>query len=553
VASLAAEKEEHALMQRRSVKNTSALAAPPAVQAVLRSPGKPLDAPTRAFMESRFNHDFSQVRIHTDDGAARSADMVEALAYTVGPHIAFARNQYAPGTPEGRRTLAHELTHVIQQSRQAGPAPAALRIGPAACGAERQADDTGRRIANGASRVAAGYAPVAPVVQRLCGPAAIGVHAECTDQGPNFLAGEPLFRFIVNCDDFAAGEEANLRTTAAALPANGTIEIHGYASVDGDAAFNKSLSCARAIKARDVLTSAGIAAGRISIIDHGATPGPAADRRSVVIHATAAPAPPVPPAAAPSIAHQTVEVTPGSRNRTDIGVGEDVTLTFSGGNATWVATAGTLSANFGNPVTFTAPDTELFVGVGAAQGAARAVVVFHIIAPMSVTMSRRPGTGVKHHHDLPDSGINALVHLGPDNINFHHVIYHEINVAGVASPFGAYACNPFSGGHCGAAVGAACNDLAMTANVIAGMGTQAVLGDCAYSGHCGGSPPFAPGFVMLSIPYEYKVGTGAFHRFTSVPQVHILAADHVTLSTDKAGAHGATTVGAPTTVIARCP
>jgi hypothetical protein len=89
--------------------------APPAVQEVLRSPGRPLDAQTRGFMESRFGHDFSQVRVHTDARADSSARAVDALSYTVGRNVVFAEGQYAPATSKGRRLLAHELTHVLQQ------------------------------------------------------------------------------------------------------------------------------------------------------------------------------------------------------------------------------------------------------------------------------------------------------------------------------------------------------------------------------------------------------------------------------------------------------
>jgi len=88
---------------------------PPIVHDVLRSPGQPLDASTRAFMEPRFGHDFSKVRVHTDERAAESAEAVNALAYTVGTHIVFAPSQYHPILPFGQYLLAHELTHVAQQ------------------------------------------------------------------------------------------------------------------------------------------------------------------------------------------------------------------------------------------------------------------------------------------------------------------------------------------------------------------------------------------------------------------------------------------------------
>jgi hypothetical protein len=92
----------------------AAMEVPPIVHEVLGSSGEPLDAPTRAFFEPRFGRDFSQVRVHADDRAAESARSVGALAYAVGPHIAFARDRYAPTSQTGRALLAHELAHVAQ-------------------------------------------------------------------------------------------------------------------------------------------------------------------------------------------------------------------------------------------------------------------------------------------------------------------------------------------------------------------------------------------------------------------------------------------------------
>ncbi len=90
------------------------------VQPILGGPSHPLDPHTRSFMEPYFGHDFSRVRVHSDPAAAASADSLGARAYTVGHHLVFGPGQYRPGTAEGRRLLAHELTHVMQQSA-AGP------------------------------------------------------------------------------------------------------------------------------------------------------------------------------------------------------------------------------------------------------------------------------------------------------------------------------------------------------------------------------------------------------------------------------------------------
>src|SRR6185295_14431678 len=116
---------------------------------------------------------------------------------------------------------------------------------------------------------------------------------------------------------------------------------------------------------------------------------------------------------------------------------------------------------------------------------------------------------VKHTLNQPDSGIQTRVFLGPDTVNFSKARYRELNVAGVPTTPGVYSCNTFATGHCAGAVAGACPDKALSSTVVAGMGTQSVLGDCAYSGHCGTAPPFLPGSITVSIPYEYKVGTGA--------------------------------------------
>ena len=95
-------------------------AVPPPVSKVFRSTGQSLDVAARSFMEPRFGHDFSSVRIYSDSRAAQAARSMKALAYTVGSDIVFGAGQYQPETTSGRRLLAHELTHVIQQSA-AGP------------------------------------------------------------------------------------------------------------------------------------------------------------------------------------------------------------------------------------------------------------------------------------------------------------------------------------------------------------------------------------------------------------------------------------------------
>lgn len=114
--------QEEAALQRKAGGGEGTVGvAPPIVQDVLRSPGQPLDASARDFLEPRLGTDLGGVRVHTDPQAAESARSVHARAYTVGSDIVFAPGQYAPQTGEGRRLLAHELTHVVQQSAGAAP------------------------------------------------------------------------------------------------------------------------------------------------------------------------------------------------------------------------------------------------------------------------------------------------------------------------------------------------------------------------------------------------------------------------------------------------
>jgi len=111
--------------------------------------GEPLDLPVRADMEARLGHDFGDVRVHHDTHAEESAKSVNAHAYTVGPNIVFQRDRYDPSSDAGRITLAHELTHVIQQ--RSGPVdgtetPGGIRLSDPSDRFEREAADNAERV-----------------------------------------------------------------------------------------------------------------------------------------------------------------------------------------------------------------------------------------------------------------------------------------------------------------------------------------------------------------------------------------------------------------------
>jgi len=493
--------EEEKQMQRKEMNsdNTTGDHSLESYIGNLSNSGRSLPDEVRSFYEPRFGCDFSNVKVHTDTVAARSAQSINALAYTSGNNIIFNRNQYSPNTDSGKKLLGHELTHVVQQH-------------------------TGYPTGN---------------IQRACGVGAIGTTPTC-NLNPITPPGE-RFLFKANCDEFAPGEQERLSSFASGIDPNAGIDIMGMASSDGDRGFNESLSCKRAQAVRNELINSGIPISRFgSIVGTGPIGEPHdASMRAGAINLV-------------SITSQTVQPSPGLTTRTRIGVGENVNLTHSSGNTstTWSPTAGELSSNIGDTTVFTAPDTAQSLSITAGG----ATITFEIVAPLGVIMERVPGSQVIHNINRPDSGILARTFLFPDDVNFTNVIYHEVNVAAVASPGGPYSCTRIvSKGHCPPIpLRQPCDNNAMTNIVAAGKGTRSGAIDCAYSGDCGVDPPFRPGNTRFAIPYEYKIGSGPFHRFTTVNQIHVLAPGGIILVTTKAGAIGTTSVSRPTFTVPRC-
>ncbi|HEX6288342.1 MAG TPA: DUF4157 domain-containing protein [Herpetosiphonaceae bacterium] len=243
----------------RSPSQPTPAEAPSAVHDVLRSPGQPLDADTRSFMESRFGHDFGHVRIHTDAQASQSAEDVNALAYAVGRDVVFRAGQYAPQTEAGRHLLAHELAHVVQQRGEQVGVQQALEIGQtddpgeheadAAAEAVMRADDEhkrhggrpisalrparpairmftpARKIAPKLMRQEAGAAASAPAATAAAdAPAALTQSAEspCQERGDRHC-----------CTDRMLQEIGQLRTAAFPIVSNALTRLDQPASVSG--------------------------------------------------------------------------------------------------------------------------------------------------------------------------------------------------------------------------------------------------------------------------------------------------------------------------------
>ena len=142
----------------------------PVRDVVGRGGGQPLDDGVRSQMEGRFGADFGDVRIHTDGQAAASASAVKAHAYTVGADIVFAGGRFDPASPTGQRTIAHELTHVVQQRSgpvDGTPAGGGIRLSDPGDRFEQAAERSAERIMamnDGTSAQAPTIQP--PAVQR---------------------------------------------------------------------------------------------------------------------------------------------------------------------------------------------------------------------------------------------------------------------------------------------------------------------------------------------------------------------------------------------------
>jgi outer membrane protein OmpA-like peptidoglycan-associated protein len=232
--------------------------------------GAPLENQVREFMEPRFGHDFSRVRVHTDSAAASSAGLASAQAYTVGNNVVFGSGHYNPGSPSGRQLLAHELAHVVQQDNLSG--------GAAAADCESEAKTASRRIARGERASVTLAAPKSVQRQPLPGSARQTDVAE---------SASPLLAAAIGSgtlDDFATGKadisEANhaklARTTDTLItllqqyPAS-HIHVIGYTDAVGQESDNQVLGQARADSVQAALLEVGIPGVAVHTESRGAS------------------------------------------------------------------------------------------------------------------------------------------------------------------------------------------------------------------------------------------------------------------------------------------
>jgi hypothetical protein len=239
-------KREEGTLQRhaspRAGRNDQ-LHAPAIVEDTLSSSGSPLPHATRTQMERHFGHDFARVRVHTDRRAADSAAAVEARAYTVGSSVVFGAGEYAPDTASGRRLLAHELTHVVQQQSGTPPVPQrpGIVVGAVDDPLEREADDVAAGVAamNAGQTAAAGMGTARPsaAVPHVLRRAVRRENVSCRDTGlrnPDLTGSEAV----------AAIEAADQEAITLARRAELSLDFHLLFAQAGDpidAAFDTIL------------------------------------------------------------------------------------------------------------------------------------------------------------------------------------------------------------------------------------------------------------------------------------------------------------------------
>lgn len=217
------EKRQSPLLQRKAQGPIDDDLAPAIVEQALRSGGEALPDEVREQFESSFGHSFSQVRIHTGGLAAQSARAVGARAFTVGSDIVFNHSEFQPDNPSGRHLLAHELTHVVQQS--ALPAHAgALKIGQPDSGFEREADRVADRVSHAPAPLSSTAGSLSNGLPRVsiggisAAPAAVQRVGECA--GRTFRAG--------NCTGTPCRSATNRPGTCRWMGGNGCLCIEQY-------------------------------------------------------------------------------------------------------------------------------------------------------------------------------------------------------------------------------------------------------------------------------------------------------------------------------------
>lgn len=512
-------KKNQLSLKRVSPSASASAEVPSSVESVVNSPGSPLAATTRAFMEPRFGRDFSQVRVHADAGAAKSARELGALAFTVRNHIAFAAGRYSPGSGESNRLLAHELAHVVQQ-------------GAARSLIEKGGSDVGY----------SGESQVSGVIQRAGDPAAIPVPFACpTDLTAGTPAG-PDLKFPERGTTVDASHNAQLTTFVAAWIAGGgtdDIVVHGYASTTGASspggeALNWTLSCERAEHVRDALIARGIPPVHITVVAHGTSTdfGAApADNQHAVISSSPGGlfSPPI------VIGRLTPLDDFAGRSHVRFGVDEFIVLDFfsipaataadmnglewhlvaGGGVLANVTQAGT--ADYTAPPNAAVVTLELRVATGATAGRVVDTTVITIVEPNDLDFvpvaGSSPNFGGWTNPPLAPgtwgAGFQANVFALPRDVSFWGVNFSEGNCPAVVTPAGSFLDVLGIGPHVGGPFGAGNRGNSVTGTPLDAISPDGIAFWGPPSGAFMGFPTCGASNLNWAIPWFFTVGAGA--------------------------------------------
>ena len=549
--------EREGMLQRAAVNAAPVNDVPPIVHEVLRSPGQALDAGTRAFMEPRFGYDFSQVRVHADAKAAESAQAVNALAYTVGRDVVFGEGEYEPGTSEGRRLLAHELTHVVQQQAigNSSSIQGKLEVGQPNDAYEQEAEAQAANVieGHGIDTVQIKGQPGITRLQRKIDPVKelAGTGCEPPTTSPlGLLFARVHFGF--DKDDVSAKEKAEIVkfvTGSGGGSGLSNVRVDGYASTVGDERYNLHLSCRRAKAVRKELAKElHIPEASIATFAHGETSefsdkklkkGPE-ENQIAIISATSVPSPkpvppspkPVPPGPTPSgpTPLLTGILTPkdnfSGRSNIKYGIGEVVDLSFilapprtaaQLGGLKWSRESGkgAITGDTNGLGIFTADASpgpvrlKLTILTGPLAGTGP-VVDITVIAPAPAHMEQTTGTKLRHTQGRASVGFKGDTYMRPKDVSFKYIQTREGTASGVGTGYYAFQSgrnHPLGDW-----------DSVGPGNISTGSHEGSI--DTIDTGD--GSPPFSEGKFTWPIPWQYRVGS-------STPTTYMIATHEQTV------------------------
>ncbi|HUI83247.1 MAG TPA: DUF4157 domain-containing protein [Candidatus Binatia bacterium] len=262
--------KEQDTLRRKATGPAGAQSVPPAAQEALQSPGHPLDKRARDFFEPRFGCDFSGVRVHADSVAADAAEAVNSAAYTVGHDIVFGSGRYNSTSTAGRELLAHELTHVVQQSRASHSVGSAQE-------AEAEASRSAGRMVSGKRPAVRLSAPRSMQRQPLTKDVP---KADLSENASPLLASAigsvTLDGFETGKSELSGGNQAKLSKTVETIwkllkqyPAS-KIHVIGYTDAVGQENDNQTLGQARADAVQSTLLGLGLPGVAINAESRGA-------------------------------------------------------------------------------------------------------------------------------------------------------------------------------------------------------------------------------------------------------------------------------------------